>query len=84
MNDSPATKPIRPAALLKARRRKDELIAALIDTREKITTVTAGLSAAELDEVFLGVWSVKDILAHLTGWLAANREAVQAILRGSR
>ena len=71
-----------PAALLKAQRRKDALIAALIDTRDKIIAVTAAFSPPELDEVFLGVWSVMDILAHLIGWLVANRAAILAIRAG--
>lgn len=32
--------------------------------------------------VFLGTWSVKDLLAHLAGWDFANLEAVEAVLAG--
>jgi len=34
------------------------------------------------DEVFLGVWSVKDLLAHLVGWDFTNLEAAKALLNG--
>ena len=34
------------------------------------------------DEVFLGVWSVADLLAHLIGWDYTNLEAAKSILQG--
>jgi hypothetical protein len=42
------------------------------------------LSAAEQDRVFLGTWTVKDMLAHLVGWDDTNLRAVQAILASQR
>jgi uncharacterized damage-inducible protein DinB len=62
--------------------RKDRLIAELIETRRKVIAAASALSPAQQDEVFLGVWSVKDLLAHLVGWDYANLEAVQALLAG--
>lgn len=65
-----------------ARAKKDEIIAELIKARRKILDAAALLSPAEQDQVFLGVWSVKDLLAHLVGWDFANMEAAKALLAG--
>ena len=69
----------RPSSVTKAQLRKDELIADLIETRRKIVDITLSFSPTEQDEVFLGIWSIKDLLAHLIGWLEANRMAAKAI-----
>jgi hypothetical protein len=65
-----------------AQAKKDKIIAELIETRGKILDAASSLSPADQDRVFLGVWSVKDLLAHLVGWDFANLEAAQAILAG--
>jgi hypothetical protein len=65
-----------------AQAKKDEIIAGLRETRKKTLEVTSALPPAQQDEVFLGLWSVKDLLAHLVGWDYANVEAVNAILAG--
>jgi hypothetical protein len=62
--------------------KKDKVISGLIEARRKILDVASSLSPAQQDEVFLGVWSTKDLLAHLVGWDFANLEAAQAILAG--
>jgi hypothetical protein len=62
--------------------RKEELIADLADTRSRLLAAATSLPAPQQDQVFLGVWSVKDLLAHLVGWDYANLEAVKAILAG--
>ena len=63
-----------------AEMRKEQLIADLVDTRSKLLAAATSLPALQQDQVFLGVWSVKDLLAHLVGWDYANLEAVKAIL----
>jgi hypothetical protein len=40
------------------------------------------LPEPQQDQVFLGVWSVRDLLAHLIGWDDTNRKAVKSILAG--
>lgn len=65
-----------------AQAKKDEIISGLVEARSKIIEAASALLPAEQDRVFLGVWSVKDLLAHLTGWDWANIEAVEAILAG--
>jgi hypothetical protein len=73
----------RTSAVIKAQAKKDELIADLIATRRKILDITSSFSPAEQNQVFLGIWSIKDLLAHLIGWLEANRKAVKAIRSGN-
>lgn len=62
--------------------RKDQIISGLIDTRNRILNAASELSPAEQDQVFLGIWSVKDLLAHLIGWDYSNLEASEAVLEG--
>ena len=68
--------------MIKAQHKKDALIADLIETRDKILAIASSFSPPEQDEAFVGIWSIKDLLAHLIGWLEANREAVKAIRSG--
>jgi hypothetical protein len=64
----------------KAQVKKDEIIQGLVEARRKILDTASSLPAPRQDEVFLGVWSVKDLLAHLIGWDFTNMEAARAIL----
>lgn len=61
---------------------KETLLVGLVETRGKILEAAASLAPVQQDEVFLGVWSVKDLLAPLIGWDVTNLEAVKAILAG--
>jgi hypothetical protein len=67
-----------------AQARKDALIAGLVRARRKILAEARLLSPAQQDEVFLGEWSIKELLAHLAGWDNTNRGAVQEILAGQK
>jgi hypothetical protein len=62
--------------------RKEQVISELVEARRKVLAAASSLSPAERDEVFLGVWSMKDLLAHLVGWDFTNREAAREILAG--
>lgn len=66
----------------KAQAKKDRIISGLVETRRKILDSASSLSPAKQDEIFLGVWSIKDLLAHLVGWDFTNLEAAKAILAG--
>jgi hypothetical protein len=66
----------------KAQARKDEIVTALTTARRKILDAAHALPPEKQDEVFLGVWCVKDLLAHLIGWDYTNMEAVKSILEG--
>ena len=67
-----------------AQAEKDGVIGGLVGARTKILDAVRLLSPAQQDEVFLGEWSVKDLLAHLVGWDRTNREAVGEILAGKK
>ena len=62
--------------------RKEELIAGLIEVRTQILDAVSDLPPDKQDEVFLGSWSIKDLLAHLLGWDYANIDAVEDIRAG--
>jgi hypothetical protein len=63
---------------------KDRIIGGLVAARQKVMEAVALLSPAQQDEVFLGEWSAKDLLAHLIGWDYTNLEAVGEIRAGRR
>jgi len=65
-----------------AQAKKDKLISELANTRRKILDAASPLPSDKQDEIFLGVWSVKDLLAHLVGWDLTNTEAAREILAG--
>lgn len=61
---------------------KDKLIKDFIEIRKKIIDLVSSLPSGQLDEVFLGKWSAKDLLAHLIGWDYWNLKAAKEILAG--
>ena len=56
-----------------------ELLLAIIETRTAILQEASQLSHEEQNTVFLGVWSVKDLIAHLIGWDFTNLAAEKDI-----
>ncbi len=62
--------------------KKDETVSGLIEARRRIVDAASALPREKQDEVFLGTWSVKDLLAHLVGWDYANIEGVKEIIAG--
>lgn len=63
--------------------RKDQLLSSLIETRQNILVEVSKLSKADRDRIFLGIWSVKDLLAHLAGWDYTNMEAASYVMAGN-
>jgi hypothetical protein len=61
---------------------KHEIIEALVTARSSVLRAVVSVPPERLHEVFLGVWSVQDLLAHLVGWDYTNLQAVQEILAG--
>ena len=61
---------------------KSEFISSLLTTRAAILHAAAQLSPEAQDTVFLGVWSVVDLIAHLVGWDFTNLAAAQDIQAG--
>ncbi len=43
-----------------------------------------GLSEAQMSEVWLGTWSVKDIVAHISGWHREVGPALERLARGEK
>ena len=61
---------------------KDELLFGLKAVRESILAEALKLPPEAQNKIFLGTWTVMDLLAHLAGWDAANLQAANAILDG--
>jgi len=61
---------------------KAEILSGLIQVRKEIIESIACLAESRQLEVFLGEWSLKDLLAHFCGWDNANREAIQELRSG--
>lgn len=68
----------REKALLK----KVQVLSALVDVRKRILAEASALTGEEQDRVYLGIWSVKDLLAHLTGWDYTNIKAASEVMAG--
>jgi len=60
--------------------RRDQILAALVEIRQNIVVEASGLSDEEQEQVFLGIWSIRHLLAHLTGWDHTNLDAVKSVL----
>ena len=63
---------------------KTRVIEDLCSVREDILAAVDRLPRERQDQVFLGIWSVKDLLAHLVGWDRANIESVKELLAGQK
>lgn len=61
---------------------KEALLAGLAEVRAAIINTAVSLTPAQQEQVCLGSWSIKELLAHLIGWDYANIEAVQALQNG--
>lgn len=62
--------------------KKEQLLAKLKEIRASILAEASALSAEKQNKVFLGIWSIKDLLAHLAGWDYTNMEAASYVLAG--
>jgi hypothetical protein len=61
---------------------KKELLSGLVDTRAAIIHAASQLSPETQNTIFLGIWSVVDLIAHLVGWDFTNLEAAKDIQAG--
>jgi len=61
---------------------KQELLSAVIETRAAVLQAASQLSHEEQNTVFIGIWSVVDLIAHLIGWDYANLAAAKNIQAG--
>jgi len=62
--------------------RKDKILSTLVEARQNILVEVSRLSDEQQKQVFLGIWSVEDLLAHLIGWDDTNFHAVKSVLAG--
>jgi hypothetical protein len=62
--------------------RKEQVLANLAETRQNILAEVSKLSETEQEQVFLGIWSIKDLVAHLIGWDKTNLAATKSVLAG--
>lgn len=67
---------------IKSEADKHGLLSNLIETRIAILQEASQLSPMAQDTVFLGIWSVKDLIAHLVGWDFTNLPASNDIQSG--
>jgi len=61
---------------------KRELIDGLVSARREILSAVAEFPPGLHDRVFIGTWTVMDLMAHLVGWDFTNLQAIQQILAG--
>ena len=52
------------------------------DVRTKFVRFIESVPEHQWDEVFLGTWCLRDLVAHLIGWDMENAKSVQEILEG--
>jgi hypothetical protein len=60
--------------------RKDQILSSLVETRRNILAEISKLSERQKNQIFLGIWSVKDLMAHFAGWDDTNLHAVKSLL----
>jgi hypothetical protein len=61
--------------------RKDQTLSALTEARQKLLSAASKFSEEDQDLIFLGVWSVRDLLAHLIGWDQTNINAIKSVMQ---
>ena len=63
---------------------KDELLDAGAREYKALQETLRGLSETQMSEVWLGTWSVKDIVAHISGWHREMGPALERLARGEK
>jgi hypothetical protein len=63
--------------------KRDQILTDLTIVRNEIVNTACQYPLPIQDNIFLGIWSIKDILAHLIGWDFTNLEAARAVQAGS-
>lgn len=61
---------------------KARILRELHQVRSEMIAAAQSLSPNQRGEIFLGTWSIEDVLAHLIGWDHANIEAAEAVQAG--
>lgn len=63
---------------------KDELLDAAAREYRAFHEAVRGLNEAHFTEVWLGTWSIKEIVAHIVGWHRELTPALERMARGER
>ena len=63
---------------------KDELLLAAAREYKAFHEALHGLNDEQTAEVWLGTWSIKEIVAHISGWHREMRPALERLARGER
>ena len=63
---------------------KEELLNQAAREYKAFHEALQGLNEEQMREVWLGTWSVKDIVAHMSGWHREMVPALQRLARGER
>src|SRR5437870_11364652 len=63
---------------------KDELLNQAARDHKAFHETLTGLNEAQMTEVWLGTWSVKDIVAHISGWHREMCPALERLARGEK
>jgi hypothetical protein len=62
--------------------RKEQIMSVWMETRQEFLAEVSNLSKEQCEQVFLGIWSVKDVLAHVIGWDFTNLDAMKSVQAG--
>jgi hypothetical protein len=63
---------------------KDELLNDAAREYKGFHEALQGLNETQLNEVWLGTWSIRDIVAHIVGWQEELGPALERLARGER
>lgn len=63
---------------------KDELLNEAAREYKALHETLQGLNETQMTEVWLGTWSVRDIVAHIAGWHEEMSPALERLARGER
>ncbi|HXG03056.1 MAG TPA: ClbS/DfsB family four-helix bundle protein [Candidatus Binatia bacterium] len=63
---------------------KQELLTRAAREYKAFHEALAGLNESQMSEVWLGTWSIKEIVAHMTGWHREMAPALERLARGEK
>ena len=63
---------------------KDELLNQAARDYKAFHETLAGLNEEHMSEVWLGTWSIRDVVAHISGWHRELAPALERLARGER
>ena len=63
---------------------KEELLNEAAREYKALHEALHGLNETDMTEVWLGTWSVRDIIAHIAGWHREMEPALERLARGER